>query len=490
MLFTMAVSLYTSRIVLNTLGVSDFGVYNVVGGVVSMFSFLNAAMANGTQRFLSYELGRGDIPQLKKVFSTTLSIHILIGLIILILAETIGLWFLNYKLNIPPDRMVAANWVYQFSVLSFLVSIIQVPYNASIIAHERMNIYAYVSIVEVSLKLIIAFMLTWIEFDKLILYGALYFMITFIIAFIYRVYCKINFPECTYFFAFDKPLFKRLLSFAGWNLYGNVACVIADQGVNIILNVFFGPVVNAARGIAYQIGNAVRGFAGSFQMAANPQITKSYASGDNESMMNLIFKSSKFSYYLLFFLALPVLIETDFILKIWLKTVPEYASLFCRLIIINLLVDVFSGPLQTAANATGKIKLYQFAEGTFILLVMPVSYVLYKMGSAPEATFYVWIITSFSLQFIRLYILKGMIHINMKSFVLNILLKSIFVSILSAALPLFIGHIIDDVVLRFFLVCISCVVSSTTIIYILGLDRNEKKFVKEKIIQLYTKIKR
>ena len=490
MIFTMFVSLYTSRIVLSTLGISDYGVYNVVGGVVSMFSFLNAAMANGTQRFLSYELGKGDTCQLKKVFSITLSIHMLIGLVILILAETVGLWFLNAKLNIPPDRMVAANWVYQFSILSFLVSVIQVPYNASIIAHERMNVYAYVSIIEVLLKLLIVFILTQIDYDKLSLYGLLYFLVTIIVGLIYGLYCKINFLECSYNFVYDSSSFKKMLSYAGWNLYGNITCVIAAQGVNIILNIFFGPVINAARGIAYQISSSINGFANNFQMAANPQIIKSFAAGDNEYMMNLIFRSSKFSFYLLFFIALPVFIEADFILKIWLKVVPEYTSLFCRLIIISGLIDVFSGPLQTAANATGKIKLYQFSEGTIILFVMPVSYILYKMGCAPEATFYLSIIVSACLQVVRLYILKNLIHLNMKFFVLNIFLRSLFIGILSALIPLLIRSFFSNEVVRFFVVCITCVVSSSTMIYLLGLNINEKDFLKDRIVQVYNRFKK
>ena len=316
MIFIMFVSLYTSRVVLSTLGVSDYGVYNVVGGVVYMFSFLNAAMTNGTQRFLSYELGRGDICQLRKMFSITLSIHIFIGLVIVILAETIGLWFLNTQLNIPAERMMAANWVYQFSILSFLISVIQVPYNSLIIAHERMNVYAYVSIIEVILRLLVVFILTQIDYDKLTLYGFLYFSVTLIAAVIYAVYCKIKFSECTSHFVYDHLLFKRLLSFAGWNLYGNVTCVVAAQGVNLILNIFFGPVINAARGIAYQISSSIYGFANNFQMAVNPQIIKSYAAGENEYMMNLIFRSAKFSFYLLFIIALPIFIEVDFILKI------------------------------------------------------------------------------------------------------------------------------------------------------------------------------
>jgi Na+-driven multidrug efflux pump len=486
MIFVMLVTLYTSRVVLNVLGISDYGIYNVVGGIVTMVSFINGAMANGTQRFLSYELGNGNLKQLNKVFSTTLSIHILIGILILILTETFGLWFLNHKLNIPQDRLIAANWVYQFSILCFLVSIIQVPYNASLIAHEHMKVYAYLSFVEVAIKLIVVLVLSWSNFDKLILYGALYFIATFVISFIYRSYCKRKFEECRYNFEYDRKLFNNLLKFAGWNLYGNVTCVIADQGVNMVLNMFFGPVVNAARGIAYQINNTMRGFANNFQIAANPQIIKSYAAGEDDYMMNLVFKSSKFTFYLLFIIALPVFIEIDFILKIWLKIVPDYTALFCRLIIINNLIDVFSVSLQTASNASGKIKRYQFTEGTIILSVLPISYIFYKLGYAPETTFYVGITVATILQFARLYILKYTINLKMKSFLINVILRATVVAALSSIIPFLISNIVEiDQTLLFFIVSISCLISSIIFIYILGLNKTEKFFIRSKLIKMH-----
>ena len=389
MLLTMGVSLYTSRIVLNTLGVEDFGIYNVVGGVVMMFSFMNSAMSSATQRFLAIELGKKDDEQLKKVFSMSITIHAIIALIILVFAETLGLWFLNAKLVIPIDRMDAANWVYQASILAFMLTVMGVPYNAIIIANERMSVYAYVSIVEVVLKLFIVFALVWIGYDKLKLYAIFILCVTIIIWIIYNIYCKRNFPETRYRFFWDKSLYKTMMHYAGWNLFGNLAHVTIGQGLNILLNLFFGPVVNSARGIAYQVNTAVSGFVINFQMAMNPQIFKSYAANDLKYMHQLIFQGAKYSFFLLFFLALPLLIDTETILKWWLKIVPEYTVLFCRLVLINTLIDCISGPLMTAAQATGRIKKYQTAVGGLLLLILPISYLFLKNEFPPEITLYV-----------------------------------------------------------------------------------------------------
>src|SRR5690554_2679044 len=392
MILTMLVSLYTSRVILNTLGVEDYGIYNVVGGVVSMFAFFNSAMSSATQRFLSYEIGKGDFVQLRKTFNATQIIHICIAVFIFILAETVGLWFVKNYLVIPPERLNAAIWVYHFSVLSFMVSIIQVPYNATIIAHERMNVYAYVSIIEVLLKLLIVFMLTWITYDKLILYGILHFGVMFLIAAIYRIYTRKNFEESKFEVVKDKGLYKTLISYSGWNLFGNIAGVAQGQGINIILNIFFGPVVNAARGIATQVQSAVNSFVSNFQMAVKPQIIKSYAANEKDYMISLIIQSSKYSFYLLFILSLPIILEVDQILKIWLITVPEYASIFTVLVLVIILINSISGPLMTAVQAAGKIAIYQAVIGTLLFLTLPISYVFLKLGYPPEVTLYITIV--------------------------------------------------------------------------------------------------
>lgn len=335
MLFMMAISLYTSRIILNTLGVEDYGIYNVVGGVVAMFGFINSSMSSATQRYITFALGKGNFTNLQKVFSTTLQIHVLIAVIILILGETIGLWFMNEKMQIPTNRMDAAFWVLQCSILSTIVMIISVPYNADIIAHEKMSAFAYISILEAVLKLAIVYILLIGSFDKLILYAFLLLAVQILIRFCYSLYCNKHFKETKYKHVWDKTLFKEMTEFAGWSIFGNLSGVLFGQGLNMLLNVFFGPVVNAARAIALQVQCAIQQFVNSFQMALNPQITKTYARGELEEMHKLMFRSARFSFYLLFFLSLPVLFETNFILTIWLKTVPENTVIFLRIMIVN-----------------------------------------------------------------------------------------------------------------------------------------------------------
>ena len=319
MILIMLVTLYTSRVVLAELGIKDYGIYNVVGGVVMMFSFLNNCMSSATQRFMTFELGKGDMQKLRNVFAASLNIHIFIALIIVILAETIGLWFVNEKLVISHDRIFAANWVYQFSILTFCVNIIQVPYNAVLIAHEKMSIYAYISILEVLLKLGIVYLLAIVSSDKLIVYGMLVFIVQLIIRCIYQAYCKRHYEESKFKLFWNKYLYKQMSSFAGWNLFGSVAWLLRDQGLNIVLNLFFGPAINAARGIASQVSNAVIGFISNFQVALNPQITKNYATGHILEMEKLSYMGIKFSFLLLFIMVFPICLNIDYILHLWLE---------------------------------------------------------------------------------------------------------------------------------------------------------------------------
>jgi len=490
MFLTMGVSLYTSRIVLNTLGVEDFGIYNVVGGVVIMFSFLNSSMSSATQRFLSFELGKGDYAQLKKVFSMSVNIHAVIAIAIFILAETIGLWFLNTKLNIPEGRMEAANWVYQFSVLSFMLTVMGVPYNATIIAHERMNVYAWVSIIEVVLKLAIVFALVWFGVDKLKLYAVLVLGVTIVTWTIYRFYCKQHFAESKYRFAWDKSLFKTLMNYAGWNLFGNVASVAYNQGINIMLNIFFGPVINASRGIAYQVNGAVSGFVSNFQMSMNPQIVKSYAANDIKYMHQIIFQGAKYSFFLLFILSLPILLETEIILKTWLKIVPEYTVIFTRLAIINVLIDCVSGPLMTAAQASGRIKKYQAIVGGLLLLILPVSYLLLKLGFPPQSTLYVSISISVIALFARLFIISPLVNLSILTFVRSVIFRVLLVAGVAVLFPLIVKQSIGNEFIQFFVVCISSVLSVVLSIYWLGLRVEEQLFMKNKASVLLLKLRR
>lgn len=473
----MLVTLYTSRIILNTLGVEDYGIYNVVGGIVTMFAFFNNAMSSATQRFLSFEIGKGDIVQLHKTFNATQIIHIGIAVLIFILAETVGLWFVKTYLVIPPERLEAAIWVYHFSVLSFMVTIIQVPYNATIIAHERMNVYAYVSIIEVLLKLLIVFMLTWITYDKLKLFGILQFAVVFIIAAIYRIYTRRNFEESKFEVVRNKKLYRTLISYSGWNLFGNIAGVAKGQGVNIILNMFFGPLVNAARGIAIQVQGAVNSFVSNFQMAVNPQIIKSYAADEKEYMVSLVIRSSKFSFYLLYLLSLPIIIEIDQILKIWLITVPEYASIFTILVLIIILIDCVSGPLMTSVQATGKIKIYQAVVGTLQFLILPISYFFLKYGYTPEITLYINIIISIIALIFRIFFLKKLINFPALLFLKEVILKNILIAFLSVGPLLFLRTMMETNVVRIIIIVILSVIWSGVIIYYFGLNKNEKKYL-------------
>ena len=444
MFFMMIVSLYTSRIVLSTLGIEDFGIYNVVGGVVSMFSFLNGAMATSTQRYLTFELGKeGNVDQMRKVFNASIIIHALISIFILILAETVGMWFIYSYMTIPDSRMDAALWVYQFSILSMIVLVMSVPYNACIIAHERMKVFAYISVLEVILKLLIVYILVLGDIDKLKLYAVLIFCVQLLIRFIYSNYCRRHFKETLFQLALNKKLLKEMTGFAGWNLVGSISFLGVVQGLNILLNIFFGPAVNAARGIAVQVQGTISNFSTNFQTALNPQIIKSYANKDLGYMHQLIFKSAKYSFLLLFFVSLPLMIEMQQILGWWLKVVPEHTVSFTRLVLISTMIDCMANSLIISAQATGKIRMYQICVGGILLLIVPLSYICLLFISAPEIVFIVNILVSLCAQIVRLYLLKNLIILNMYDYFKEVILKIIGVMSLSVILPLFVYFFLD-----------------------------------------------
>lgn len=488
MFITMGVSLYTSRIVLNTLGVSNFGIYNVVGGVVAMFSLINGSLSTASQRFITFELGKKTEQRLKETFSITVTIHTLIAIVIFILAETVGLWFLNAKMNIPTDRMVAANWVFQCSVLTFLIEIISVPYNASIIAHEHMKAFAYVSIVEVTLKLAVVFLLQYFIFDKLELYAILILVVYIIIRLIYGIYCKKYFEECKYKFYWDKAMFHQIASFAGWNFIGTSSSVLMTQGVNILLNIFFGVIVNAAQGIAMQVQNAVGSFISNFMTALNPQITKSYAGGEREYMMTLVQQGARFSFYLMFILSLPILIETESILKLWLKIVPEYAVIFVRLSLIFAISQTLSNTLVTAMMATGKIKRFQIIVGGIQLLNFPFSYIALRIGLPPQSTLIIAIIMSFICLSARLWLLRGMIGLSAKYYLSNVFGNVMIVAACSVIIPIIVYMHMGSSLIRVFTVCSVSVLSTITVMYFIGLTTKERGFIQDKIHVFITKV--
>ena len=484
MLFTMGISLFTSRVILQTLGVEDYGISSVVGGVISMFTFINAAMVSSTQRYLNFELVRGDANQLRSVFSTSLQIHALIALAIIVLSETVGLWFLNEKLVIPEARMTAAMWVYQCSILSCAVSIMSTPYNAVIVAHEKMSAFAYISILDVSLKLLVVYLLEVLPFDKLIILAILNLLVQLFIRYIYTLYCHRHFPESYFQFRFNKTLFKEMFGFAGWSFWGNLAAILYTQGLNMMLNIFFGPIVNAARGIAVQVQSAVQQFVGGFQTALNPQITKNYASNNLSQMHSLMFRSARFSFLLLFFLSLPVLMETNFILTLWLKTVPEDAVIFTQIMICISLIYTTANPCIIANQATGKVKIYQMVVGGILLLILPISYVVLKLGAPAYSVFIVHFCIESLAQFSRMYMLRKLIHLPLWQYMKNIYIPIVSTVAIAIILPLVVRMQVSEGWLRFLAVGFTCVLSVGASSYFIGFTKQERVFFLDKSLRL------
>lgn len=481
MLLIMAVSFYTSRVVLQTLGVVDYGIYNVVGGIVAMFGFLNSAMSSSTQRYLTFELGRGDTERLKKVFVTSVNIHIMISVIVFVLAETIGLWLLYNKMTIPVERFNAAFWVYQCSILSTMVMFISVPYNATIIAHEKMSAFAYISILEVVLKLLIVYLLLIGDIDKLILYAVLMLTVQVIIRFIYNIYCKRHFEETKYSFLFDRPLFKEMLSFSGWNLWGNMAAVAFTQGLNILLNMFFGPVVNAARGVAVQVQQTVTQFSMNFQTAINPQITKSYAIEDYEYMHSLIFRSSRFTFFLLLCICLPVFMEAEALLGIWLKEVPEYSAVFLRIILCVTIVDALANPLMISAQATAHIKIYQSVVGGILLTILPIAYVVLKLGGNPQSVFIVHLLICTIAFIVRLFIIRPMIRLSLTKYIKEVIVRCAVVGICAGTVSFAVNILLDSSLFSSIMECCISVLSVAVFSFMIGMTKNERDLIINKI---------
>lgn len=484
MLFTMGISLFTSRVILQTLGVEDYGISSVVGGVISMFTFINAAMVSSTQRYLNFELVRDDANQLRSVFSTSLQIHALIALAIIVLSETVGLWFLNEKLVIPDARMTAAMWVYQCSILSCAVSIMSTPYNAVIVAHEKMSAFAYISILDVSLKLLVVYLLVVLPFDKLIILAILNLLVQLFIRYIYTLYCHRHFPESYFQFRFNKTLFKEMFGFAGWSFWGNLAAILYTQGLNMMLNIFFGPIVNAARGIAVQVQSAVQQFVGGFQTALNPQITKNYASNNLPQMHSLMFRSARFSFLLLFFLSLPVLMETNFILTLWLKTVPDDAVIFTQIMICISLIYTTANPCIIANQATGKVKIYQMVVGGILLLILPISYVVLKLGAPAYSVFIVHFCIESLAQFSRMYMLRKLIHLPLWQYMKNIYIPIVSTVLIAIILPLVVRMQVAEGWLRFLAVGFTCVLSVGASSYFIGFTKQERVFFLDKSLRL------
>lgn len=484
MFVLMLVGLYTSRVVLAALGESDFGIYNVVGGVVAMFTVISGALNSAVQRFITFEMGKGDKANLNAVYSTAVLIQIFIAIVVVVMAEPVGLWFIDNKMTILPDRIPAARLVLHFSLLAFVVNLMSVPQMASITAHEKMSAYAVIGLLDGFLRLGVAFMIQRSPIDRLVYYAALMAAVVLIVRGAYGIYCRLNFAECRFRLVFDRSLIKEMFSFAGWNFIGVTSGVLREHGGNILVNLFSGPAVNAARGVAVQLNGAVQGFVTNFMTAVNPQITKSYAADEKEYMFSLVRKSSKLSFCLLLLLALPVIFNAEYILGLWLKVVPEHSALFVQLFLIFALSESLSNPLITAMLATGNIRNYQLVVGGLQLLNIPVSYVFLRMGAAPEVTVAVAIALSQVCLFARLFMLGRATGFSAMVYIKEVYVPVIFkVTLAAVALPSALSLILPGGFWGFAASVAACVVSVLLAVLAFGMTADEREWIKGMIFR-------
>lgn len=488
MFVMMGISMYASRVALKILGIEDYGLYNVVGGIVAMLVFINSAMANATQRFITYALGKNNLHESRKVFCSAVNTHFIISCVILLLAETIGLWFLNNKIVIPEGRVNACFWVYQLSVFTCIVSVMSVPYNATIIAHEKMSAFAYISFLEACLKLLVIFLLDIFEFDKLILYAVFLAIIQFAIRMVYGIYCRFSFQETTYKFSFDAKLMKKMTSFAGWSLWGNLASVAGAQGVNIMLNMLFGPAVNASRALAVQVQMTISGFCVNFQTAMNPQITKTYASNNLDSHYRLILASSKFSAILLMFASVPLILETSQILQLWLGDVPSFASIFLKLVLITAIIDCISNPLSISMQATGNVKFFQIFVGSTLLMILPFGWCAARLFNSPVAFFLVGIFISCCALFVRLIFLKKYVNLDVFKFFKVVLLPLLIVFVAMIIPSMLLKRFMEISLLRCFVVSASSWVLGGITVCLVALSKEETLMIKNFFSKIVRKI--
>ena len=483
----MLVSLYTSRIVLQQLGVEDFGIYNIIGGVVVLFSVVNGAMVLSTQRFLNYELGRGNIDHARNIFSASVNIHLLIIFIFLLLAETIGLWFVNHCTNIPDGKQQAANWVYHLSVVATAVSIFRAPYNAAIIAYERMVAYAYISIVDVMCKLGIVYLLVFSQ-NKLVDYAGMIALVTLLVTLFYIFYCLRNFGVCHYVRILNKGIYGSLLGFSWWSLFGSVANMGAGQGLNVVLNLYFGVSVNAAMGIANQVNTAVYQFVSNFQTAFNPLIIKSYAAGEMDYFKTLLLNTSRYSYLLLFFLSLPILFCAPEILQLWLGQVPKHAVSFFRLIMTFMLIDAIQGPLWVSAQATGKIRDYQLLMSFLILLNLPLSMSILYYYRIPELALCVKVGVNLITATARVFYLRRLYHFPSKVYLQEVVLVCIVVSCIASVVPAILSFMVHSFAVRLIVVGLAALLSSASTIYWIGIKAHERSIIRQIVRKLINSI--
>lgn len=486
MLLLMGVSLYTSRVVLAALGVEDYGIYNVVGGVVAMFTMISSTLSAAISRFITFELGKGNQERLNTIFSTSVIIQLIIGVIIAILVETGGVWFLENKIVIPAERLVAARWVLQFSLITLIINLISISYNATIIAHERMSAFAYISIIEASGKLGIAFLIKVSPIDSLIFYAILMAAVALLVRYVYSLYSRRHFEEAKFRWVFDKKLLKEMFGFAGWNFIGTSSMLLRDQGVNILLNLFGGPAVNAARGISMQV-TAVTQFSANFMTALNPQITKSYANNNREYLMQLLFQGARVSFYMLLILSLPIILNTNYILSLWLVEVPEYTVLFVQWALVFGMSQALQQTLITAILATGNLRNVQLLVGFIQVMNLPISYVMLSSGMSPVSVMWVAVGLSIGCLLARIYMLRKMIGLSIGLFLRRVVVNIAAVSMVAVIIPYLFSVRFTSSFSSFVLVSIMAGVCSLISIYFVGCNRSERQFVKKKLKHLNKK---
>ena len=481
MALMMCINLYTSRIVLHTLGVEDYGIFNVVGGVILMFSFISDGMMASTQRFLTFELGKGDKEKLHAIFITSLHIHIILAIVTVIVGETVGLWFVMEKMVIPPERMVAALWCYHLSIVIIVLTILYYPYMSAIVAHEKMSSFAYIAILDAVLRLLLVYLLLVFDYDRLILYAILYAGEKVLIRMVYNIYCIRHFEECKYKWIFQKALFKEMGSFAGWSMGGHVAYAGYTQGLNLLLNVFFGPIVNAARAVAVQVQSVISQFAINFQMAINPQITKTYATGQLDEMHQLVYRGTRLTFCLMLILCLPLMVETPMVLGIWLQEVPNGSVTFLRFLLVILILQQCQSPLATSMAATGKVKKYELIVSGLMLTIVPISYVVLRIGGAPWSVFAVYLVI-LVLSYIAIFsIVLPMIHLRLIDYVKHAVRPCAIVLLLSLFVPLLLKLQPERSLLISFVTIVLTVISTGFFCFKIGLDDELRGLIKNKI---------
>lgn len=476
MLITMVVGLFTSRILLQALGVVDYGIYNVVGGFVAMFTMISGSLSSAISRFITFELGKGDMNALKRVFATSILVQMGLSLLVILVAETVGLWFLYNKMVIPAERLDAAFWVFQLAILSFVINLLSVPYNSCIISHERMDAFAYISIYEVICKLLICYAVMHSPIDRLIYYAILLFCVGLSVRFVYTWYCKRHFEECTCQFILDRRLLKNMFGFAGWNFIGSAGWVLRGEGGTILFNLFGGPAANAANGIASALSGAVTGFVTNFTTAFNPQITKDYAAQKYMDLNRLLVYGSKISFYMMFFIGLPVMLNAYFILHIWLGNVPEHSTALVRLIILFSLSETISTPLITAKLATGNIKKYQLVVGGVQLLSLPLAYVVLKLGAPVESIYVSYFVTSVGCLIARMFMLRGDIpQLSIRRFITDVVINVWLVAGVASIVPYLIYRQFEEGWTCFIITGFASVLSCAIVMFYVGLKKAERQ---------------